>query len=154
MKRLLPDNPPMNDPHDLQRFVDAQNPVFDAVRAELRAGHKQTHWIWFIFPQLKGLGYSSMANRYGIASREEAQAYLAHPILGPRLRECTRLVCMVQGRSIGQIFGTPDDLKFRSCMTLFAQAAKEEPLFADALEKYFGGQPDQLTLERLNETQP
>lgn len=144
----------MNDPYDLQRFVDAQHPVFDAVCEELGAGRKESHWMWFVFPQLRGLGYSWMANRYGIASRDEAEAYLAHSILGPRLRECTRLVCLMQGRSIEQIFGDPDHLKFRSCITLFAQVAKNEPLFAGALQKYFGGQPDRLTLERLKETQP
>ena len=139
----------MNDPHDLQRFVDAQNPVFEHVGAELRSGRKQGHWMWFIFPQLKGLGYSWMANKYGIASREEAEAYLRHPLLGPRLRECTQLVNLVKGRSIGQIFGDPDDLKFRSCMTLFAQVTSDNQVFVDALQKYFGGQSDDLTLARL-----
>ncbi len=112
----------MSDPHDLQRFVDAQNPVFDQVLSELQAGHKRSHWMWFIFPQIRGLGASPMANRYAISSIAEARAYLGHPILGPRLRECTRLVTEIEGRTIAEIFGYPDDLKFRSSMTLFAHA--------------------------------
>jgi uncharacterized protein (DUF1810 family) len=144
----------MSDPYDLERFVNAQNAVFPEVCAELRAGRKQTHWIWFVFPQLRGLGRSGTADRYGIASRDEAEAYLAHPVLGARLRECTRLVCLVEGRSIEQILDYPDDLKFRSSMTLFAQVAKDEKLFEDALQKYFGGEPDHLTLERLKQTKP
>ena len=144
----------MNDPYDLQRFVDAQAPMFKKVCEELRAGRKESHWMWFIFPQLRGLGQSWMANHYGIASLDEARAYLAHPVLGPRLKECTRLVCQVEGSLIGQIFGDPDDLKFRSSMTLFAEAAKDEPLFATALEKYFRRRPDHLTLDRLKKSQP
>jgi uncharacterized protein (DUF1810 family) len=138
-----------NDPYDLERFVIAQNPVYDDVVAELRAGSKESHWMWFVFPQLRGLGSSSMANRYGISSREEAEAYLQHPILGARLRECTRLVNQVEGRSVEQIFGYPDDLKFRSSMTLFAQAASGNEGFLQAIEKYFGGKPDQRTLNLL-----
>jgi uncharacterized protein (DUF1810 family) len=138
-----------NDPHNLKRFVDAQEPVYEQVCDELRAGHKQSHWIWFIFPQMKGLGHSGMADHYGIASRQEADAYLAHPVLGARLRECTRLVNLVQGRSIDQILGYPDNLKFRSAMTLFAAAASEDPIFDDALQKYFDGKPDPLTLKLL-----
>lgn len=141
--------PRANDPHDLQRFVDAQNPVFEQVCAELRQGHKESHWIWFIFPQLRGLGHSQMATRFGISSRQEAAAYLKHSVLGPRLRECTRLVNLVEGRSIEQIFGYPDDLKFRSSMTLFAGATSENQIFKDALQKYFAGEPDPLTLDRL-----
>jgi uncharacterized protein (DUF1810 family) len=137
------------DPHHLQRFVDAQDPVFDRVCAELGQGQKRSHWIWFIFPQIQGLGHSQMADKYAIASREEAAAYLQHPILGPRLRECTRLVNRIEGRSIGQIFGYPDDLKFRSSMTLFAHATSENEVFLSALEKYFGGESDRLTLELL-----
>lgn len=139
----------MSDPYNLQRFVDAQNPVFDEVRAELRAGRKQTHWMWFVFPQIKGLGSSWMAEEYGISSREEAQAYLAHPILGSRLRECTQLVNLVNGRSIEQIFGYPDYLKFRSSMTLFASAASDDTVFQRALDKYFEGRPDSRTLDLL-----
>jgi uncharacterized protein (DUF1810 family) len=135
--------------HDLQRFVDAQNPVFEQVCAELRAGQKRGHWMWFVFPQLRGLGHSQMATRFAISSRQEAEAYLEHPVLGPRLRECTRLVNLVEERSINQIFGYPDDLKFRSSMTLFASATSENQVFKDALQKYFGGQPDRLTIELL-----
>jgi uncharacterized protein (DUF1810 family) len=139
----------MNDPYDLQRFVDAQNPVFQQVCSELRGGRKEGHWMWFVFPQLKGLGHSWMASRYGITSREEAKAYLQHPILGPRLRECTRLVNLVEGRKIEQIFGYPDNLKFRSSMTLFASVATDNEIFLNALQKYFGGESDRLTLARL-----
>jgi uncharacterized protein (DUF1810 family) len=139
----------MSDPYDLQRFVDAQNPVFEQVCAELRQGRKKTHSMWFIFPQIKGLGTSHMAIKFAISSRQEAEAYLKHPVLGPRLRECTQLVNLVQGRSIDQIFGYPDDLKFRSSMTLFANTTCENQIFKDALAKYFAGEPDRLTLERL-----
>jgi uncharacterized protein (DUF1810 family) len=139
----------VNDPYNLQRFVDAQNPVFDQVCGELRRGRKQGHWMWFVFPQLKGLGHSWMASKFGISSRDEAEAYLRHPTLGPRLRECTRLVNLVDGCSIEQIFGYPDDLKFRSSMTLFAQVATDNEIFIKALQKYFGGEPDTLTLDRL-----
>jgi uncharacterized protein (DUF1810 family) len=138
-----------NDPHNLQRFVDAQNAVFEQVRAELRAGQKQGHWMWFIFPQLRGLGNSEVAIHFAITSRDEAQMYLKHSVLGPRIRECTRLVNLVEGRLINQIFGYPDDLKFRSSMTLFAAVTSENQIFNDALQKYFCGEPDRLTLERL-----
>jgi uncharacterized protein (DUF1810 family) len=141
----------VSDPFDLQRFVDAQSTVYDEVCVELRSGHKRGHWIWFIFPQLRGLGSSEMAIAYGIASRQEAMAYLDHPVLGPRLRECARLVNLVEGRAIGKIFGYPDDLKFRSSMTLFASVASDNEVFKDALDKYFGGERDPLTLERLVE---
>lgn len=137
----------MNDPFDLQRFVDAQNPVYDSVCAELRNGRKQGHWMWFIFPQLRGLGSSAMATKFGISSRKEAEAYLNHPVLGPRLEECTRLVNLVEGRPIDEIFGYPDDLKFRSSMTLFRLAAKDNRVFNYALEKYFEGEADPLTLD-------
>jgi uncharacterized protein (DUF1810 family) len=138
-----------NDAYDLQRFVDAQNPRFESVRAELRSGRKTSHWMWFIFPQIKGLGHSPLARKFAISSREEADAYLRHSILGPRLRECTQIVNLIEGRSIEQIFGSPDDLKFRSCMTLFAHATADNQLFMDALQKYCGGKSDPLTLERL-----
>ena len=134
---------------DLQRFVDAQDPVYDRVCAELRRGRKSSHWMWFVFPQLAGLGHSEMARRFALASLAEAAAYLQHPTLGPRLRECTRLVNGVEGRTIGQILGSPDDLKFRSSMTLFARATADNRDFVDALRKYFAGEPDPLTLERL-----
>ncbi|HUJ22051.1 MAG TPA: DUF1810 domain-containing protein [Bryobacteraceae bacterium] len=139
----------MGDPYNLRRFVDAQDPVYERVRQELRGGRKSSHWMWFIFPQLRGLGQSQMAHTFGISSREEAQAYLEHPVLGSRIRECTRLVNLVEGRSIEQIFGYPDDLKFRSSMTLFASVQAEDPVFQDALKKYFGGEPDARTLELL-----
>ena len=138
-----------NDAYDLQRFVDAQNPRFEGVRAELRSGRKTSHWMWFIFPQIKGLGHSPLARKFAISSREEADAYLRHSILGPRLPECTQIVNLIEGRSIEQIFGSPDDLKFRSCMTLFAHATADNQLFMDALQKYCGGKFDPLTLERL-----
>ena len=138
-----------NDPHNLQLFVDAQNAVFEQVCAELREGQKQGHWMWFIFPQLRGLGNSEVAIHFAITSRDEAQMYLKHPVLGPRIRECTRLVNLVEGRLINQIFRYPDDLKFRSSMTLFAAVTSENQIFNDALQKYFWGEPDRLTLERL-----
>lgn len=135
--------------YKLQRFVDAQNPVYDQVCSELQQGRKTSHWMWFIFPQIAGLGHSSTARHYAISSLEEARAYLDHPILGPRLVECTRLVLNIEGSSLEQIFGYPDDLKFRSSMTLFARAAPNEAVFRDALKKYFDGEEDPLTLERL-----
>lgn len=137
------------DPFDLNRFVDAQEPVYGDVIAELRAGRKRSHWMWFVFPQLRGLGGSAMAARFGIASLEEAGAYLRHELLGPRLHECARLVSAVQGRSIGQIFGSPDDLKLCSSMTLFARAAEDNADFVAVLDKYYDGRQDRLTLERL-----
>ena len=137
------------DPFDLQRFVMAQDGVYDQVCAELRGGRKEGHWIWFIFPQMRGLGSSAMANAFGIASRKEAAAYLNHAVLGPRLRECTRLVNSIEGRGIERIFGYPDDLKFRSSMTLFASVASDKQIFEDALRKYFDGEMDPLTLEKL-----
>lgn len=138
----------MTDPFDLNRFVQAQNPVFGAVQAELSRGRKQTHWMWFVFPQVAGLGFSAMSQRYAIGSRAEAEAYLAHPVLGPRLIECTRLVLAVDGRTISAILGAPDDSKFRSSMTLFGEVSNE-PIFDDALAKYFAGEPDGATLEIL-----
>ncbi len=135
---------------DLERFVAAQAPVYAQVRAELGAGRKQTHWMWFIFPQLLGLGASSTARRYALRSLDEARAYLRHPLLGPRLLECTRLVNDAAGRTAQEIFGHPDDLKFRSCMTVFAEAAgPEQPIFRAALRKYYGGEPDERTLALL-----
>ena len=139
----------MSDPFDLQRFLNAQNPVFESVLTELRQGRKQEHWMWFIFPQITGLGHSGMARKFSISSQAEAAAYLAHPILGPRLTECTRLVNLVEGRSIQEILGDIDSMKFRSSMTLFARAAGNNRSFIEALEKYFAGQEDPLTLDRL-----
>jgi len=138
-----------DDPFHLQRFVDAQDPVYGRAVAELRAGLKQTHWMWFIFPQIAGLGRSAMAEKFAIRSLDEAKAYLARPLLGGRLRECTRLVLRADANSANAIFGSPDDLKFRSSMTLFAHAAPGEPLFREALEKYFGGKDDAATRQRL-----
>jgi uncharacterized protein (DUF1810 family) len=138
----------MNDPFDLERFLEAQS-VFEDVQAELRRGAKVGHWMWFVFPQIRGLGHSGMAQRFAISSRAEAEAYLAHPILGSRLKECTRLVNLAKGRSIEEIFGVIDSLKFRSSMTLFARVAGDNTVFTAALDKYFGGQPDKLTLDRL-----
>ncbi len=133
----------------LERFVAAQAGVIDRVLDELRAGRKQSHWMWFIFPQLAGLGRSPTAAHYAIASLDEARTYLAHPVLGARLRACTQLVLDVADKSAHAIFGSPDDLKFRSSMTLFAAAAPAEKLFADALEKYFAGRPDNAKVDRL-----
>ena len=139
----------MDDRHDLQRFVDAQAAVIDQVREELAQGRKRSHWMWFIFPQIAGLGFSAMAQRYAIASLDEARAYLRHPILGPRLEDCTRLVVAVSGRTATEILGSPDDMKFCSSMSLFAQAAPDRPIFAEALRKYFDSEPDPETLKRL-----
>jgi uncharacterized protein (DUF1810 family) len=135
--------------YDLNRFVEAQKGCYDQVTIELRAGRKRSHWMWFIFPQIAGLGHSEMARRYEISSLAEASAYLEHPLLSRRLRECTQLVTAVEGRSIDQILGYPDDLKFRSSMTLFAKAGADDRVFREALEKYFGGEEDRLTLELL-----
>lgn len=141
----------MNDPHDLERFVRAQHDVYDTVLAELRARRKRSHWMWFVFPQLRGLGHSAIARHYGIASRTEAQAYWRHPVLGARLAECTQLMLAVPDRSAHDILGSPDDMKFRSCMTLFNAVSPQEPLLRQALERYFGGLPDPRTLELLGE---
>jgi uncharacterized protein (DUF1810 family) len=140
---------PASDPFDLKRFVDAQAPVYRSVVEELQGGRKRSHWMWFVFPQLLGLGSSPMAVRYGISSLDEAHAYLRHDLLGPRLHECTRLVNQVQGRSIGEIFGSPDDLKLCSSMTLFARATDDNQDFVTLLAKYYGGQQDPLTVAQL-----
>jgi uncharacterized protein (DUF1810 family) len=139
----------LSDTFHLERFLDAQAGQYEQVLAELRAGRKRSHWIWFIFPQMKGLGHSPQSEYYGIGSLDEATAYARHPLLGPRLVECVELVNRVKGRSIRDILGTPDDLKFRSCMTLFARAAEDEPVFNAALDQYFSGEPDPLTLRFL-----
>jgi uncharacterized protein (DUF1810 family) len=139
----------MNADCPLERFVAAQDPIYARVIAELRHGAKHTHWMWFVFPQIAGLGRSPMAQRYAISSLDEARAYLAYPLLGGRLRECTLAVLDVQGRSAHDIFGAPDDLKFHSCMTLFARATDGNAAFRAALKKYFGGQEDALTLRQL-----
>jgi uncharacterized protein (DUF1810 family) len=142
---------PSSDPYhlQLQRFVEAQQENYEYARAELRAGRKRTHWMWYIFPQIKGLGRSATAEWFAIASLDEAHAYLQHPVLGPRLRECTQLVNLVEGRSLYEIFGPPDDLKFRSSMTLFANATAENREFLDALRKYSAGEFDPATLALL-----
>jgi uncharacterized protein (DUF1810 family) len=134
---------------DLERFVAAQAPVLQAVDGELARGAKRSHWMWFVFPQIEGLGHSAMALRYALASLAEAKAYAAHPLLGARLRAWTRLVLAHAGQDATAIFGTPDDLKFRSSMTLFARAVPDEPLFRAALDAFYAGQEDQATLQRL-----
>jgi uncharacterized protein (DUF1810 family) len=139
------------DPFQLERFVQAQAPVWGDVLAELRAGSKRTHWMWFVFPQLAALGRSATARHYGIAGREEARAYLAHPVLGPRLLACCELLLEVPGHSAEAIFGTVDAMKLRSCLTLFEAVAPGSLAFAQCLEKYFGGQRDPLTIERLGD---
>ena len=138
----------MTDPFDLQRFLDAQAPIYARVVAELRRAQKQTHWMWFVFPQLAGLGHSAMAQRFAIASREEAVAYLGHGVLGPRLRECTALVTAVEGRAAREILGSPDDVKFQSSMTLFG-AVSSDPEFSAAIAKFYGGKRDQRTLDLM-----
>ena len=138
-----------NDPFDLERFVEAQDPKYARVLNELRRGRKVSHWMWYVFPQVAGLGMTATSKRYSISGLEEAQAYLDHTLLGPRLRECTALVNAVENRSAQGIFGHPDYLKFRSGMTLFAQATDDNAEFVEALDKYFGGEPDSLTLEKL-----
>jgi uncharacterized protein (DUF1810 family) len=140
---------PMPDPFNLQRFVDAQDGVYPQVLAELRAGHKRSHWIWFIFPQIEGLGSSPTAREFAISGRDEAAAYLQHPVLGPRLRDCTQLVLKASERSITKILGAPDDLKFRSSMTLFADVATDKGVFLAALEEFYSGERCPLTLQRL-----
>jgi len=143
----------MTDIYNLQRFLEAQDHVYDTVIDELRAGRKSSHWMWFIFPQITGLGHSGMAQRFAIASLDEAKAYLQHPILGPRLRECTQFVLNVDGHSAEEIFGYPDNLKFWSCLTLFMTATTDNKVFKDALLKYFDGKPDTLTLDLLAQQQ-
>lgn len=139
----------MPDSHDLQRFVDAQQPLYARVLAELRAAHKQSHWMWFVFPQIAGLGRSAMAQRYAIASREEALAYLQHPLLGPRLEECAHALLQHTDRTARQMLGSPDDLKLRSSMTLFATVAPERIVFQQVLDAFYAGEADRETLIRL-----
>jgi uncharacterized protein (DUF1810 family) len=140
-----------DDPHDLARFVEAQAGDYATALAEIRAGRKRSHWMWYIFPQIDGLGFSSMARRYAIKSLDEARAYLDHPVLGPRLVEITEAALAVEGRSAHEIFGSPDDMKLRSCGTLFARAASEGSVFSRLLDKFFDGKPDVRTLELLGE---
>lgn len=134
---------------NLDRFVNAQDPVYSDVLAELRTGKKRSHWMWFVFPQIAGLGQSEMARRYAISSTDEAAAYLAHPVLGPRLRECARLVSTHRDRDVADIFDGPDDLKFHSSMTLFNDVAPDEAVFQTCLDQFFDGKPDAATLARL-----
>lgn len=140
----------MSERWNLERFVEAQEGAYEQACAELRAGRKRSHWMWFVFPQIRGLGQSEMAVRYGISGLEEARAYLQHAVLGARLRECAGIVCGVEGRTVEEIFGYPDDLKFHSSMTLFAKASPDTGgVFGQALERYFGGEMDRGTLERI-----
>jgi uncharacterized protein (DUF1810 family) len=137
------------DPFNLDRFVEAQDPVYDQVLAELSAGAKRSHWMWFIFPQIRGLGSSSTAQFYAIASLDEARAYWRHIVLGPRLLECTKRVLGVNGRTAEQIFGSIDAMKFRSSMTLFERAAPEERAFGEAIDRYYSGERDAKTIAML-----
>ena len=139
----------MADPYNLERFVDAQRSVYDQVLHELRVGRKESHWMWFVFPQIAGLGQSPTSIFFAIASIDEAKAYLAHPVLGPRLKECAQLALAINGRTARQVFGAVDEMKFRSSMTLFMAAAPDEPVFAECLETFFGGEADPATLEKL-----
>jgi uncharacterized protein (DUF1810 family) len=139
----------MDNQFNLDRFVEAQAPVYRKVVAELEAGRKTSHWMWFIFPQIGGLGHSEMARKFAIASADEAAAYLAHPLLGARLRECSALVAAIDGKDIGGIFDPPDDRKFHSSMTLFAEVAPDEEIFTECINKYFDGVLDQATVDRL-----
>jgi uncharacterized protein (DUF1810 family) len=143
---------PSQDSFGLQRFVEAQARVYDRVVEELRQGRKQSHWMWFIFPQLRGLGRSETARFYGLAGLDEARAYLAHPLLGPRLRACVGLMNAIEGANARAVLGSPDDLKFRSCLTLFEAADPGEPAFRGALDRYFEGGRDRATLDLLKET--
>ena len=136
----------MTDPHHLQRFIDAQEMSYRSALGEITAGRKTSHWMWYVFPQYDGLGFSATSRHYAIKSLEESMAYMDHPVLGPRLRECVDALLAVTGRSAHEIFGSPDDMKLKSCMTLFAQISREECAFQNVLDKYFDGQPDQRTL--------
>lgn len=149
-KELMPSHrsEPPADRFRLERFVQAQQPIYNRAVSELQAGRKDSHWMWFIFPQIRGLGYSPTSVEFAISGRDEAVAYLKHPVLGPRLKECTNLVLRIDGRSALDIFGEPDDTKFRSSMTLFAKVSSDD-IFERALQKYFQGAPDSLTLDRL-----
>jgi uncharacterized protein (DUF1810 family) len=143
-----------NDPHDLARFVEAQAGDYDRALSEIRSGRKRSHWMWYIFPQIDGLGYSSMSRRYAIKSVAEARAYLDHRLLGPRLVACAEAALGVEGRSAHAIFGSPDDLKFQSCATLFASVSPPDSVFSRALDKYFQGERDDKTLQILGRAGP
>ena len=140
-----------DDPFNLSRFISAQARDYEIAREELRNGRKRTHWIWYIFPQVDGLGYSANSKFYAIKSKAEAQKYLEHPLLGTRLVECANILLKLEGRSASQIFGSPDDLKLKSSMTLFAAIQSQEPAFAHVLDKYFQGKPDITTIELLDQ---
>ena len=142
---------PAGDPHDLARFVQAQDAVYDSALCEIRAGRKRSHWMWYVFPQLDGLGSSPVARRYAIRSAAEATAYLHHPVLGPRLAECAEALLRVKGRSATGIFGSPDDLKLRSCATLFAQVSPPGSVFQRVLDAYYQGERDPATLRLLGD---
>lgn len=139
----------MNDAHNLQRFVDAQQPVFAHVLAELEAGKKRSHWMWFVFPQIRGLGRSDMAQRYAISSLDEARAYLQHPLLGSRLEQCALLIAPQVARTARQIFSSPDDMKLQSSMTLFTLAAPDRTIFQAVLNTFFDGELDEMTVKRV-----
>lgn len=141
----------MDDPYDLRRFLEAQYSDYDQALSEIKQGQKYAHWMWYIFPQIDGLGFSPTARRYSIKSLEEARAYLGHPVLGPRLRECAEAALGVEGRSAAEIFGSPDDMKLRSCATLFASVAPPGSVFERLLEKYYGGRRDEQTLRLIGE---
>jgi uncharacterized protein (DUF1810 family) len=147
---MVSDAPSPNDPFDLGRFLSAQGPVYDPVLWEIKSGRKRTHWMWFIFPQIDGLGSSATARHYAIKSIDEAEAYLNHRVLGPRLRECAEAVLAVEGRSASEILGYPDDLKLKSCATLFASVSGPGSVFTRILEKYYDGEPDAKTLVLLD----
>jgi uncharacterized protein (DUF1810 family) len=138
-----------DDPYHLHRFVEAQDPVYSQVCEELRRGYKTGHWMWFVFPQITGLGSSETSRRFAISSLTEAEAYMQHSVLRKRLEECASLVLKVSGRTAHEIFGSPDDLKFRSCMTLFARTSGKHPVFEENLQKYFKGEHDRMTLDEL-----
>jgi len=145
---------PADDPYDLARFVDAQAPVYAQALDEIRSGRKKTHWMWFIFPQIAGLGHSAMAMKYAVGSLDEARAYLEHPVLGPRLLACARAAVGVEGKSADDVFGSPDDMKLRSSATLFAASPNADPVFEQLLARYFGGTPDEKTLQILRRLPP
>lgn len=140
----------MNDAYNLQRFVNAQQLVFQQVLTELEAGHKRSHWMWFVFPQIQGLGHSDMAQRYAISDLDEARAYLQHPLLGTRLEQCASIIVPQVGRTARQMFGSPDDMKLHSSMTLFAIAAPDRSVFQEVLDTFFEGERDAMTVRRLS----
>jgi uncharacterized protein (DUF1810 family) len=145
--------PHRGDAYNLGRFIEAQQDDYDAALGEIRAGRKRTHWMWYIFPQFDGLGWSPTSKRYAVKSVSEAKAYLAHPVLGPRLTECAEAALGVDGRSALEVFGSPDDMKLRSCATLFASVSPDGSVFHRVIDKYFNGRPDDRTLQLLRDAQ-